>query len=598
MRHGLYERSAAAGLVVAAIAAAGCGSVRSCTTRPPTKPEGQYLYAVHDAPDSVAPGIEPRISALRIDPASGGLTPVPNGSISAGAVGAFSIAVDPSGRWFSLAGSQLALLRITASGAVEPAQPASGGLKGIFDSKGRFFFLVTGQGLSVFPVHPRSGVQLSRPLHTESGVLAVYLQVSRDGRLLYAARENQLRVYSVGDHGALTLAPGSPVTLRTRPQELALHPSGRFLLALADVQGRSVVSVLRADTDGTVAEVDGSPFEIGNEVRSMVLSADGAHLFVTDRDRHSIETFALDASGALQVVASTPMDVPEAGALQVEPGNRYLYASSMKSGMVHGFAIGDGGTLTPVHGSPFTVGPRVCELVAMPHAGGPLQAAMLPEPGTVTAPREVARADPSTFGAASLDTLVAALHDPSDDTRYLAIVALARRTDLGPALPSLIEALSDPHQPVSRTARLIVGPWALAHPGSVDDAVLGRIVSGANGRGTVLDNGSLTALHALKARGAVATPYLAQALVNSGQLRDEAMDALMSLGPAAVPAVPELRRLLQQPTNAKRYAASALGWIGPGAADAMPELYELLEDQSPSVQRAAKFAIGRIRASE
>ena len=72
----------------------------------------------------------------------------------------------------------------------------------------------------------------------------------------------------------------------------------------------------------------------------------------------------------------------------------------------------------------------------------------------------------------------------------------------------------------------------------------------------------------------------------------------MSLGPAAAPAVPELRRLLQQPTNAKRYAASALGWIGPGAAAAMPELYELLADQSPSVQRAARFAIDRIRASE
>ena len=418
--------------------------MRSCAS-PPPRPDGRYLYVVHDAPDSIAPGADPHITAFKVDAATGALRAVEHGSTGANAVGAFSLAVDPSGRWFSLAGSQLGLLRLTASGAVQPATPKpAGGLSGYFDARGRFFFLVTGQGLNVFPLDARRGVNLSAPLHTEAGALAFVLGGPRDGSLLYAGGED-FRVYTVGERGALAPAPGSPHTLAVRALELAVHPSGRFVLVFGEARGRRLLVVLRAGADGSLEEVAGSPFNPGNDARSMALSADGAYVFVTDRDRHSIETFGLDAGGGLHAVASTPKDVPEAGELVVDAQGRYLYAGNMKAGTVEAFVIEATGALSPVPGSPFAVGPRTGALVTTPLAEGPLQAAVLPEADAFAGRPAAVRADASTFATASVDTLVDALGDPSDDTRYFAMTALARRADLDGALPAIVAALDDAH---------------------------------------------------------------------------------------------------------------------------------------------------------
>jgi HEAT repeat protein len=415
-----------------------------------------------------------------------------------------------------------------------------------------------------------------------------------DGSLLYAASE-KLHVYAVGDRGTLRAAPGSPHDLSVRALELAVHPSGRFVIVLGEGRGRRLIAVLRTGSDGSVSEVAGSPFELGADVRAMALAPDGASLFVTDADRHSIQTFGLDAGGGLHELASTPLDVPQAGYLTVDAQGRYVYASDMASGVVHGFAVDAAGALTPVPGSPFAVGPRAGSLVVSPRPEGPLQAAALPEADALAAQAQPTGADPATFRSASIDAVAAALKDPSDDARYFAIAALAGRTDVDSVMPAVIAALDDPHPPVRKMAGLIVGPWALAHPGQVDDAVLDKLVSGPTGRGARLDNASLTALHALKQRGPAAAPYLARGLINSGQLREEAEDALRDLGPAAAPAVPELRRLLQVNSEVRAHAANALGWIGPPAAEAVPDLYAMLDDPSPGAKRAAKWAIERIR---
>lgn len=587
------RRAAATGLLGAAVALAGaCGSLRSCAG-PPARPSGQFLYAVHDAPDAIAPSVDPRIAAFEVDANTGALRPV--GSLNSQTVGAFALAVDPSGRWFSLAGSQLGLYQVTSSGALERAAKPSAGLSGYFDPKGRYFYLVGADGLNVFPVDPRRGVSLSTPLDRERGLLAFVLGAPRDGALLYAAGE-KLHVFTVGDRGILNAASGSPHDLSVRALELEVHPSGRFVLVLGEARGRRMVAVLRAAPDGSVDEVADSPFDLGAGVRDMALAPDGASLFLTDRDRHTIETFGLDAEGGLHALASTPFEVPEAGYMTVDAQGRYLYASDMKIGKIHGFAIDAGGTLTAVPGSPFTVGPRAGSLVASPRPEGPLQAAALPQAGALSPQAQPERVDPASFKSAPTEAVAAALKDPSDDTRYFAIFALAGRPDVDAVIPAVVAALDDPHPPVRKIAGLIVGPYALAHPGDVDDAVLDRLVSGPAGRGTSLDNASLSALQALIQRGPAAAPYLARGLVNSGQLREEAADALRDMGASAAPAVPELRRLLQVDSEVRAHAASALGYIGPPAAEAVPDLYAMLDDPSPGAQRAAKYAIERIRA--
>ena len=585
-----WRRLRAVGLGLAAVLAAACGSVPGCASAP-RRPAGTFLYAVHDATgDAVGPATPPRISAWRIDGDTGALQPVADGPGETNAVGAFDLTADPSGRFFALAGSQLALLHVSPSGRLAPSRAPASGIAAAFDPRGRFFYQVGARGLSVHPIDPRRGADLSTVRHAATGVLATSIAPSGDGRRLFAIDREGFRVYRVGDDGSLSPA-GPPQPLAWRALDLVAHPDGRWVVALAEVGARRKIAVLDAGTGGgAIGHVEGSPFDLGYDVRSLALTPDGARLFVSDRDSHAIHTVAMDASGGLHREASTPAEIDDAGALTTEPSGRYVYASSMRTGLVQGWKVEADGALAPVPGSPFTAGPRAGSLVAT-SGEPPAAAAALPEASTfehdVPAPR--------TDASASIDGLADALQDPSDVTRLRAIVAFSGPgRDLTPALPAILAALDDPHEGVRRSARHLVGPYALQHPGAIDDAVLDRLLSGADGRGMPLDNASLSALHALERRGSAAAPHLARGLVNSGQLRDEALEALVNLGPAAAPAVPDLRRLLKHHT-ASRFAAHALGAIGPAAADAMPDLYELAEHPSRPTAAAARRAIERIR---
>jgi hypothetical protein len=281
--------------------------------------------------------------------------------------------------------------------------------------------------------------------------------------------------------------------------------------------------------------------------------------------------------------------------LRTDADGRYLYATAIDNAQIYGWAIADDGSLAPVPGPAVRVEGDAGDLATTPRRDGPLRAKALPDAATFDA--APARFDLSSpFPAdTSIAELAARLSDPSAETRYAAVLAIGPRQDLELVLPALVEALDDPSDGVRLRVRHILGPWALAHPGRVDDAVLDRLVVGPTGRGMPLDNASLSALHALTKRGADASPYLARALVNGGQLRGEAISALVALGERAAPAVPELRRLLAEP-QVERHAAYVLGAIGPRAADALPDLEALLDHPSKSVANSARAAIDRIRS--
>ena len=377
----------------------------------------------------------------------------------------------PGGRWFALAGSQLGLLRLASSGAVERVgTPDGGGLSSAFDTQGRYFFLTTGRGLEVHGFGLRRGPDIGKPLHLEAGVLPLSLATSPDGALLYAVAEQRLLVYAIGEQGRLTAAGGSPVALDLRGLELAVHPSGRFLLVLGEVKSDCRVAVLSVSGSGAVEPVAGLPFDIGQRVRGMALSRDGARLFITDEDRHSIETFALDAGGGLHRVASTPTGPKGVGTLVVDASDRFLYAGTVSGVLAWG--IEASGELTPVPGAPFALDGKPGDIVTTPRLEGPLQAAALPEASSFDAePERVDSAHPIAADT-DLARILELLEDRSHQTRYTAILALHRVTDLAPAVPALVKALDDQATGISLRARLMLGPWALQHPGTVDDEVL------------------------------------------------------------------------------------------------------------------------------
>jgi 6-phosphogluconolactonase (cycloisomerase 2 family) len=576
-----------------------CGPVKGCATPPPAA-QGQFLYVVHDPEEySIAPGADPQIAAMQIDPGTGGLAMVPGGSAAPKAVGAFALAHDASGRWFSLTGGQMGLLRLKADGRLEPlAGRDQGGLAAAFDPAGRYFFVATGHAIRVHAFDPDSGVA-TRVAHLQPAPFFANLSLTPDGRFLIGAGDRSLGIYTVdADTGRLTPAAASPVALPVRAIDLLVHPSGRLLFVRGDYGAAKRVAVYHLSADGTARQLADSPVDLGAEIGDVALSADGRFLFVVDSDRDAISSFGIDAEGGLHLVART--DLPEAdkvGALAVDAGSRYLYLAVSTPGRVLGWQIQDSGDLTPIQGSPFAVARKIGLLATTP---GQITLAELPDADSFGEPPPTGpRFDPTAPIPADtpIGELATHLQDPSESTRYAAILALGRRTDIAPALPALIAALDDDHAGVAVRAGLILGPWALDHPGTLDDEVLGRILNGKHGRGAGSDNGVLCALYALQRRGAPAAPHLARALVRpSDQIRDEALSTLLAMGRDGKAAVPDLIALLQNP-RADQHAALILGGIGPDAADAVPVLYGLLRHRSPAVARAAQDAIARIRGA-
>jgi hypothetical protein len=582
--------AAALGMVVLASA---CGGVRSCAG--PRPPAGAFLYVVHDPPKGhPVPGADPRIATFQIDPGTGALSAVGT-SLAAQAVGAFALDRDPGGRWFLLTGSQLGLQRVGGSGALERVDVRAAGLASAFDPRGRYVYVVDGRGLGVYAFDERRGPALSTALHLESAVIAPRLQPSADGATLFALTDDLLRVYTVGDGGQLTAVPGSPMELGMHGLQVFPHPSGAFVAVVGDERGRRRVAVLRPATGG-YEPVDGSPFDLGAGLQGVTMTPDGSRLFAADDDTGAIATYAFDNRGGLHSLASTAAPAKRLVTLQTDASGRFLYATAIDNPDLYGWSVADDGSLAAVPGLPVRLEGEAGDLSTSPPREGPIVAKALPDASAFDAePTRFAVSSAPFPSDASINDLAARLSDPSAETRYAAIVAMGPRQDLELVLPAVIEALDDPNEGIRLRARHIIGPWALAHPGRVDDAVLDRLLVGPNGRGLPIDNASLSALRALKQRGADAAPYLARALVTSGQLRGEARGALVALGEDAVPAVPELRRLLGE-SQVQQDAAYVLGAIGPRAADALPELEALLDHPSRSVANSARLAIDRIRS--
>jgi hypothetical protein len=579
--------------------ATACSHMKGCASVP--EPPGEFLYAVHAPRGAVAvAGEDLQVAAFRIDSVTGALLAAPGESAAPAATGAFKLERDPAGRWFALTGSQLGLLRMTASGALEPLPVGRlNGLASTFDSGGRFFFLMTGKGLAVHGLSERTGVDIAKPLHVEASPFLLSLATTANTSLLIGAGGHDLAAYVIQQDGRLTAGPGSPAKLPGRALQMAVHPSDQFVYVRGEFGSHTRIVAYRVTSNGSFFEVADSLLETGDNAGVFTLTPDGQHLFMVEHDRKEVQTFAIDNESGLHLrSAFALLDTGENGTLVTDAAGKFLYLSSPATAAIQGFAVDAvTGTLTTIPGSPFPAQRGAGDLATSPVPGRPIQLAVLRNPSDfprVEAGPRFDRDRPVPVGA-SLEDLIAAAQDRSEKTRYLAIFAMNRHVDLAPAVPVLLKALDDEGEGVAMIAGLQLAPWALQHPGVVDNDVLGRILNGKDGRGARTDNAGLCALHALIQQGAPAAPHLARALaVHTGQFQDEAFSALISMGPSAASAVEELTTQLRN-SRADWLAAHVLGRIGPSAAPAVPELFTLLHHRTPRVARAAKEALARIR---
>ena len=277
------------------------------------------------------------MSVLRVNKATGALTPIP-------------------GSPFSTQGNGL----LGASLAITP--------------DGDFLFIAHtySETITRFRVAPKGTLTyLGSTDLSNFGSVLDGIAIRPDGDLLAVALFdiNKVAMFDIGRKGTLAAVPGSPfASAGIGPVAgLDFQCDCKLLFAGEAELPQTAVNVFHAGKNGTLKEVLGSPFVFGGIESDIVLySAFGQLLFVSNQVTDSIWALKVDPSGVLTPGPNSPVSVgtfyPHVGMASNSFGNPHsrhavvlLYVANVNNAVAV-FTVAEDGTLTQVAGSPFSTG--------------------------------------------------------------------------------------------------------------------------------------------------------------------------------------------------------------------------------------------------
>ncbi|HTB08783.1 MAG TPA: hypothetical protein VK704_03145, partial [Acidimicrobiales bacterium] len=154
---------------------------------------------------------------------------------------------------------------------------------------------------------------------------------------------NAYEVFSVGFNGALSANPKVTASANPLPFSFVFDAAGNVVATEA---GASAVTTYRVNNDGSLTELGTAPD--GQTALCWISGADG-YFFGSNAGSGNVSTFTENSSGAPVLVSATPTPA-HAGTTDsvVSPDGHFLYVESGGAGTIDAFAIGSGGTLTPI----------------------------------------------------------------------------------------------------------------------------------------------------------------------------------------------------------------------------------------------------------
>jgi outer membrane protein OmpA-like peptidoglycan-associated protein/Tol biopolymer transport system component len=184
--------------------------------------------------------------------------------------------------------------------------------------------------------------------------------------------DNQVAVFGVDSNGNLAAVSGSPFSTGRDPYGMAFSPNGDFLATANYLDG--TVSVFSVASDGVLSQVSGSPFATtsSDTPYGLAFSPDGTELAVTLPSADDVEVFSVSAAGAL-TANGTPVSagsgtVPHP-VVWSPTGNLVATGNTGGSSSVSMFSVGSGGALTLLSGYPENVGSYADYLAFSPDGG-------------------------------------------------------------------------------------------------------------------------------------------------------------------------------------------------------------------------------------
>ncbi|MGA7524601.1 MAG: beta-propeller fold lactonase family protein [Acidobacteriaceae bacterium] len=186
------------------------------------------------------------------------------------------------------------------------------------------------------------------------------LAVAQRGHLVYvlnAAGSGSIVGFELDSGGHLRQIDNSTTYLpsaNSGGSSISISPDGAFLSVTERLPNN--IDTFRIDPNGTV-----SPIVVNNSTAPGVFAAvfaPGGSLIVSETgpagstDESAISSYAVQADGTLSAVSQS---VPTQGTANcwnaVAPNGKWVYVSNAGSSTISGFAIGQGGTLTPIDGT-------------------------------------------------------------------------------------------------------------------------------------------------------------------------------------------------------------------------------------------------------
>ena len=254
-------------------------------------------------------------------------------------------------------------------------------------SPARFAYLGTHQGVYCYAIEAISGGLA--PLATPACDTGILTAVAADPVAPFAyavsagvtnpatnqAPDGTVRAYQIDQStGQLVRLSGPEAPAGQSPISIAVDPMGRFVYAgnygygaaIVGNAGLGSVSAYTVNsTTGVLTPVSGSPFTAGYGLSWLVIHPSGKYLYAVNTGSDNVSGFAIDpAAGGLTPVVGSPFATPPSlfstenpTGIAIDPAGRFLFVSSSNTPDLFAFAIDPNtGTLSPVPGSPFSLG--------------------------------------------------------------------------------------------------------------------------------------------------------------------------------------------------------------------------------------------------
>lgn len=296
-----------------------------------TAPVQEFLYASNFATNNV--------SGYSIDSTTGALTELPDSPFASPTLGgnAGSIVVDRFGTYLFL------------------IDTPNSGCKGC--STLSIFSIITGGELVLVALNPKSP-----PYPAPSAFVA-----DPTGNYIYeseyqlAPNTSVLTMLIDASSGVLTQVASSAGFVPFA--SVALNSAGTYIYGVTgqnfDTNGVQAASI--SPTTGALTPITGSPFG-STAFSTLAVNPANTFLFavngnIDDVGFSTLSSFTINAStGALTVANSTQYSGKSLGAILVHPSGNFLYVVDDTDYTIMAFTIGANGSLTPIAGSPFSLG--------------------------------------------------------------------------------------------------------------------------------------------------------------------------------------------------------------------------------------------------